>query len=274
MRQNVNFSAVPFSIFTGDIVSHDQIGWESRALIEYEERIGYETFAAQLGDIPVYATLGNHDTYPSAFNTPNTFRNDSQADEFAWNYALVSSLWQEEGWVDNATAQYASTHYGAYATNTKDGLKIISINSDFWYTPNLLNVRITAALPASRSSTADISQYYNYTNPDKSGILRFLADELLAAEAADQRVWIIGHVPSGGSSAIANPSVLFHSIVARFSPATIAGIFFGHTHKDEKQLFYDFASSNSTVRQNYTDLDYEEPLSVAWVSIPMVVRLN
>ncbi|KAK5112363.1 hypothetical protein LTR62_004326 [Meristemomyces frigidus] len=204
MRQNIDLSTVPFAIFTGDIVSHDQTDQASRALTEYEETVAYQTFKAQLGDVPLYATLGNHDSWPSGFNTPNSFTNGT--DLFSWNYKLLSSLWQQQGWLDGSEAQYAASHYGAYAHTTKDGLRIISINSDFWYTPNIFN-------------------YYNYTNPDKSGILRFLTTELLTAEAADQRVWIIGHVPSGGSSAIATPSALFHSIVARFSSATIAGLF-------------------------------------------------
>jgi sphingomyelin phosphodiesterase len=60
MRKNAALSNVAFSIFTGDIVSHDQTDQESRALTEYEERVAYETFKAQLGTVPVYATLGNH----------------------------------------------------------------------------------------------------------------------------------------------------------------------------------------------------------------------
>ncbi|TKA69244.1 hypothetical protein B0A55_04269, partial [Friedmanniomyces simplex] len=197
-------------------------------------------------------------SWPSGFNTPNSFRNDSNT--FSWNYELLSSLWQTESWINGSEQQYASGQYGAYAHTTKEGLRVVSINSDFWYTPNIFN-------------------YYNYTNPDKSGILRFLVDELIAAEAADQRVWIIGHVPSGGSSAIANPSTLFHSLVARFSPATIAGVFFGHTHEDEKQLFYDFAntdtsnSSSSGAVRNYTNLDYDAPLMVAWIG-PSIVPLT
>lgn len=35
------------------------------------------------------------------------------------------------------------------------------------------------------------------SNPDNSGMLRFLTDELQAAEDAGQRVWIIGHVLPG-----------------------------------------------------------------------------
>ncbi|TKA35481.1 hypothetical protein B0A54_12141 [Friedmanniomyces endolithicus] len=209
----------------------------SEALSEYEETTAYETFKAQLGSIPF-------------------FQNGTNA--FSWNYELLSSLWQAEGWINGTEQQYASSPYGAYAHTTKEGLRVVSINSDFWYTPNIFN-------------------YYNYTNPDKSGILRFLVSELLAAETANQRVWIIGHVPSGGGSAIANPSILFHSIVARFSPSTIAGVFFGHTHQDNKQLFYDFASTNSSSPssdvRNYTALNYDAPLMVAWVG-PSIVPLT
>jgi Acid sphingomyelin phosphodiesterase C-terminal region len=64
-----------------------------------------------------------------------------------WNYQLLSTLWQQNGWLDNKTASYASTRYGAYAVNTKQAFKVISINTDFYYTPNVFN-------------------YFNYTNPD------------------------------------------------------------------------------------------------------------
>ena len=72
---------------------------------------------------------------------------------------------------------------------------------------------------------------------------------------------------------------MFHSIIARFSPATIAGIFFGHTHKDEKQLYYDFAQQNSSAvsddgtLRNYTDLNYDAPLNVAFIG-PSIVPLT
>ena len=64
MRRYVDFSSVAFSIFTGDVVSHDQTNQQSRNLTECEEGLAYDTFRAQLGPrIPVYPTLGNHGTY-------------------------------------------------------------------------------------------------------------------------------------------------------------------------------------------------------------------
>ncbi|TEY74299.1 hypothetical protein BOTCAL_0074g00300 [Botryotinia calthae] len=223
MDQFINRSDVAFTIFTGDIVSHDNDDQISQAYVEYEETVTYQTFKAQMKNSPIYATLGNHDSLPEALNTPNLINNSTgQSNVFSWNYNLLSSLWLKNGWIDSEAAQYASNHYGAYATVTSQGLKIISINTDFWYTANIFN-------------------FFNMTNPDTSGILTFLANELQKSEDIDQRVWIIGHVLPGydGTNALPNPTALFYSIVARFSPSTIAGIFFGHTHEDQLMIYYD-----------------------------------
>ena len=198
---------VSFTIFTGDIVSHDNDDQLSRAYVEYEERVTYETFKANMGNVPVYPTLGNHDSLPEAFNTPNSF---APTNAFSWNYELLSSMWQQDHWINSTEASYAATHYGAYAHTTNEGLRIISLNTDFWYTGNPFN-------------------YFNYTNPDNSGILQWVAQQLQACEDLGQRAWVIGHVLSGydGSNALPNPSALFQSIINRYSPATVAGVFFG-----------------------------------------------
>jgi hypothetical protein len=60
------------------------------------------------------------------------------------NYNLLSSLWQENGWIDGATASYAATHYGAYAYTTPRGFKFISINTDFWCVDNIYNFYVSS----------------------------------------------------------------------------------------------------------------------------------
>ncbi|KAF2236806.1 hypothetical protein EV356DRAFT_481645 [Viridothelium virens] len=259
-----NMSSVSFGIFTGDIVSHDNGDQLSRAYVEYEEKVTYETFKAEMRNVPVYPTLGNHDSFPEAYNTQNELdpSKNLSSNALSWNYDLLSSMWQTDGWVTASEANYAKTHYGAYAHTTAQGLRIISINTDFWYVDNIFN-------------------YWNFTNPDTSGILKFLADELSACEAAGQRAWIIGHVLSGysGTNALPNPSALFYSIVRRFSPATIAGIFFGHTHEDQLQIFYDYlpdstvAGKNSTSLRNTTLVDYSKPLQMGFVG-PSITPLT
>jgi hypothetical protein len=260
MDQFINRSSIDFTIFTGDIVSHDNDDQLSRAYVEYEETVTYQTFKAQMGKSPIYPTLGNHDSLPEAFNTPNSITDDSNI--FSWNYQLLSSMWQSDGWLSDADADYAATHYGAYATTTPSGLKIISINTDFWYVDNIFN-------------------YYDMSNPDNSGILTFLADELQKSEDISQRVWIIGHVLPGydGTNALPNPTALFYSIVARFSPSTIAGIFFGHTHEDQLMIYYDYLpnstipNNSSSVIRDTTQVDYTSPLNVGYIG-PSITPLT
>ena len=132
MHQFFNPNKVAFTIFTGDIVSHDNDDQLSRAYIEYEEKVTYEVFKAEMGNTPIYATLGNHDSVPEAFNTPNSIRPGGGAENaFSWNYDLLSGLWQQYGWITGQEANYASLHYGAFAHTTAQGLRIISINTDF-----------------------------------------------------------------------------------------------------------------------------------------------
>lgn len=177
----------------------------------------------------------------------------------SYNYKFVSSLWARDGWIAPDAADYAAKHYGAYAHTTKEGLRIISINTDFWYTANIFN-------------------YYNFSNPDPSGILSFLASELEACESRGQRAWIIGHVISGydGTNPLPNPSALFYSIIRRFSPATIAAVFFGHTHEDQLMIYYDYAASStnpgSTLR-NTQDIDYSGPLQMGFIG-PSITPLT
>ena len=265
MDQFIDRSRINFTVFTGDIISHDNTDQLSRAYVEYEEIVTYETFKAQMGDSPIYPTLGNHDSLPEAYTTPNSINSSGSSNIFAWNYELLSSMWMDNGWISDETAQFAATHYGAYATVTSFGLKIISLNTDFWYTANPFT-------------------YNNMTNPDNSGMLSFLATELQKSEDINQRVWIIGHVPPGYlvDSSHINPSSLFYSMVVRFSPATIAGIFFGHFHQDQVMLFYDFLPNSTIVNDSSSILrdtrlvDYSKPLAVAYVgpSITPLPGLN
>jgi sphingomyelin phosphodiesterase len=97
-------------------------------------------------------------------------------------------------------------------------------------------------------------------------MLRFLTDELQAAEDCGQRVWIAGHVPAGydGSNPMINPTNLFYSIVQRYSPATIANIFFGHLHRDTFSLYYSAPSTKNGTLFVPGTYNTSTPLVTAW----------
>jgi hypothetical protein len=156
---------------------------------------------------------------------------------FTWNADLMTKMWKNYGWLDDAAAEQVREHYGGFTTS-RQGLRIISLNSNFWYIGNLYNYWNVASTDP-RTGTLHFE--------DTSGVLRFLAYELLMCEQRGQRAWVIAHISLNGNDTLAIPSAMLTQIVERFSPHVIAGLFFGHTHQDQFQLLYE--SSNGQCRE-------------------------
>ncbi|KAF8521774.1 Metallo-dependent phosphatase [Hysterangium stoloniferum] len=238
-----------FTIFTGDLTSHDNDNQLSRAYVEYVESAVYSQFKDHLVG-PVYAAMGNHDTWPQAFDAPHSIQPGQLSAQFEWNYGHLAKLWETEGWISEQVSKVSQATYSAYSTLTPQGLKIITINTDFWYTGNWFN-------------------FINMSNPDVSGMLRFVTDALQAAEDAGQRVWIIGHVLTGwdGTSAFPNGPNLFYQIIERFSPHVIANVFMGHIHDEVRYLYY---------QNNGTVMNADTALTTTWVggSVTPLAGLN
>lgn len=234
-----------WTVYTGDLVSHDPQNQLSRAYTEYAEVVSYELFKHYVTG-PVFPALGNHDSNPEAIDAPH-FLPGKLNQQQSWNYDHVAGLWTHEGWITEQAADEARTHYGGYSIKNHYGLRIITLNTDFWYRSNFLN-------------------FINTTDADNSGVFSFLIAELQAAEDAGERVWIVGHVLSGwdGSNPINNPTDLFYQIVDRYSPHVIANVFFGHTHEDQFMIYY---ANNKTV------VSRETALATGWIG-PSVVPLT
>lgn len=241
-------SSFAWSIYTGDLVSHDPQSQLSRAYVEYTELSIYDMFKEYI-DGPVFPVLGNHDSNPEALDGPHSLPGPL-GQQFSWNYDHVTSLWQQNGWINATIAKQAALHYAGYSVKNQYGLRIITLNTDFWYRSNFYN-------------------FINTTNPDVSGMLGFLIQELQAAEDAKERVWILGHVLTGwdGSNPLNNPTDLFYQIVDRYSPHVIANVFFGHTHEDEVMIFY---------ANNGTKMTSQYALTPGWIgpSVTPLTNLN
>ncbi|CAK7567951.1 MAG: hypothetical protein SEPTF4163_005929 [Sporothrix epigloea] len=239
-----------FTLYTGDLVSHDSINQLSESYVEYVEASLWQLFKEYLGG-PIYSALGNHDTAPANLDAPQAIDDKGPVGrQFSWNYDHVSSLWQHYGWLDAATAQEAALHYGAYSVVDRFGVRIITINTDLYYKNN----------------------YYAFlhaADPDFSGIFSFLIQELQRAEDESRRVYIVGHVLSGwdGSNALPNGADLFYQIIDRYSPHVVANVFFGHTHEDQAFVYY---------KNNGTNQTAENAIASAWVapSITPLTNLN
>lgn len=91
-----------------------------------------------MGGVSMYPTLGNHDSYPHAFTAFRSVNsvlpyNASYSVEQLYNYQAVSSAWANYGWLTAAEAQsVVASGLGIYRAVTKEGLVIISLNSDVW----------------------------------------------------------------------------------------------------------------------------------------------
>jgi hypothetical protein len=240
-----------WSIYTGDLVSHDSQNQLSRAYTEYAETSIYEQLKYFIPSGPIFPVLGNHDSNPEAIDAPHSL-SGPLGQQQSWNYDHVAGLWQQNGWISAAGAAEARVHYAAYSINhpVYPRLRIITLNTDFWYHSNFLN-------------------FINTTNPDNSGSLKWMVGELQDAEDKGERVWILGHVLTGwdGSNPIPNPTDLFYQIVERYSPHVIANIFFGHTHEDEFMIYY---ANNGTTPSAST------ALATGWIgpSVTPLTNLN
>ncbi|SMN22854.1 similar to Lachancea thermotolerans KLTH0E00638g hypothetical protein [Maudiozyma saulgeensis] len=236
---------VQFTIFTGDIIAHDESKYISLETAKESEEYIFRDMKTNLGNIPVYPVLGNHDTYPYGEIAPEQY---GFANKFTWNENLTADLWQGYGWLNSSEAQYARKHYTGYSLETPLGLKVISLNSNVWLRQNHY-------------------AFINSTDPDNFGQFKFLIDELIQSESINQRVWIIAHIPPAVGG-LPLPSNVFAQIVERFSPSTIAGIFFGHTHEDQFQVMYAGPGNNSKTIDNV--------INSAWIaqSVTPFVGLN
>ncbi|OAD57535.1 Sphingomyelin phosphodiesterase [Eufriesea mexicana] len=80
--------------------------------------------------------------------------------------------------------------------------------------------------------------------------LQWLVYELQGAEMNNEKVHIIGHIPPGHSDCLKVWSRNYYQIINRYE-STITAQFFGHTHYDEFQLFYDVADLGRAVSIAY-----------------------
>ncbi|KAK0382831.1 hypothetical protein NLU13_9926 [Sarocladium strictum] len=200
-----------FSIFTGDVVE-GAVWLVTDAEVTNDLNNASSNLASTLGG-KVYPVVGNHDAAPvnsfppAAVDTTITTQ---------WAYDTLSSDWAT--WIGSQSSGQVSSNFGSYAVQDPSGLKIISVNTNFWYKQN----------------------FWLFEEPmehDPSGTLAWLVSELEAAESAGQRVWILGHMPMGSGDTLHEQSYYFDQIIQRYE-ATIAAVFYGHTHKDEFEIAY------------------------------------
>lgn len=91
---------------------------------------------------------------------------------------------------------------------------------------------------------------WNHYGPEEMRTqLQWLHDTLLSAEATGENVHILGHVPPHTASCVHAWNREYEKIIRRFAHI-ISGQFFGHTHRDEFNVFYSDAENSHNAAVN------------------------
>lgn len=221
---------ITFGIMTGDVPPHEV--WATLPVLKTQliQDDTYKLLHAHF-DSPnllhtmLYPAVGNHEAAPSN-NFP--LRTSNVPIEIEKNYLTLKWLYQSlaiswKHWVPFRTHADLELNTGSYAIRPVDGLKLISLNTNFCY----------------------ILNWWLYEHPmqkDPNGIFSWLIKELQDAEDKLERVWIIGHIAPGDNTCFHDYANYYNQIVDRYAHI-ISAQFFGHTHKYVKKYKY-FNSSH------------------------------
>ncbi|XP_046643241.1 sphingomyelin phosphodiesterase-like isoform X1 [Daphnia pulicaria] len=201
---------IDFIIWTGDLPPHDV--WNQTRndnLYVLRETVRQLTF--YFPNTRIFPALGNHESAPvNSFPPPNI----EATHTMDWLYDELDLLWRR--WLPDSTSP--TVRKGAfYSVLVSPGFRMLSLNMNYCNNKNWWLL-------------------LNSTDPAQE--LQWLVYELQSAELKGEKVHILGHIPPGHSDCLKVWSHNYYRIVNRYE-ATISGQFFGHTHFDEYEVFYD-----------------------------------
>lgn len=79
----------------------------------------------------VYPVMGNHDVAPVNSFPPAAVDTTITTD---WAYDTLSADW--ETWIGSEASTTVADNFGSYSVLDSSGLRIISVNTNFWYKQN------------------------------------------------------------------------------------------------------------------------------------------
>lgn len=158
-----NGSSLAWTLYTGDLVSHEPENQLSQRYVEYTETSIFDMLKKYLAG-PVFPVLGNHDTAPSNIDSPHSLPG-RLGEQQSWNFEHVAGLWKHEGWIDAKAAEEARTQYGGYSIKTHYGLRIIAFNSGKQTHFIHLNPILTAQTFGTKVTTSTSSTQRTLTIP-------------------------------------------------------------------------------------------------------------
>ncbi|XP_041371161.1 acid sphingomyelinase-like phosphodiesterase 3b isoform X4 [Gigantopelta aegis] len=204
-------SDVDFILWTGDNVAHihdEHLSVDKN--VEIMKNIT-DILKQNFPGIKVYATMGNHDYFPSNQYPPY----NSEL------YNRTADLWKD--WIGSEEEVNRFRTGAFYTTTASHGIRIMALNTNMYYTAD------------------KVTHPANYSDP--AGQFAWMEETFTAARVDKEKVIVTGHVPPG----VHNPGNLlwfypefntrFNDIIVKFSDVII-GMHFGHDHADGMKIFY------------------------------------
>lgn len=212
---------VDYVIWTGDLPAHDIWNQSREAQIDVIRKIS-SMLRHYMPNADIYPAVGNHESSPVNIFAPPSV---TGALSNQWLLDTLADTW--DGWLPEDALRTVRLG-GYYAVRRPGGLRIVSLNFNYC---NNLNFWL----------------YVNDTDP--SGQLQWLVGQLADAESLDERVHIIGHIPPGIADCLPAWSAAYNKIISRFEN-TVAAQFFGHTHFDELEVFFNSSDVSNSIPNN------------------------
>ncbi|XP_036379011.1 sphingomyelin phosphodiesterase [Megalops cyprinoides] len=222
-----------WAYWTGDIPAHN-VWAQTRDQQLFELVEITRLIQKHLGpNVTVYPAVGNHESTPvNSFPPPFVHGNRSSS----WLYDKMAEVWAP--WLPPQALQTLRLA-GFYTVQVQPGLRLVSLNMNFCARENF---------------------WLMVNSTDPADQLQWLIGILQDAENKGDKVHIIGHIPPG--LCLKSWSWNYYHIINRYE-STVTGQFFGHTHVDEFQMFYD-------------EETLTRPLGVAFIapSVTTFINLN
>lgn len=203
-------SDIDYIIWTGDLPPHDIWNQTKEGNLNII-RATIEQLMIYFPETPIFPALGNHESAPvNSFPPPFVLEDHG----VGWLYEELAHQWLR--WLPQTSSP--TIRKGAfYSVLVYPGFRIISLNMNYCNNKNWWLL-------------------LNSTDPAQE--LQWLIYELQNAEDRGEKVHILGHIPPGHHDCLKVWSHNYYTIVNRYE-STITAQFFGHTHFDEFELFYD-----------------------------------
>ncbi|RZC38634.1 sphingomyelin phosphodiesterase-like [Asbolus verrucosus] len=212
---------IDYIIWTGDLPPHDiwnQSKESNLNIIQETVEQMFEIFP----NTPIFPALGNHESIPAGNFAPPWVHEPDHS--ISWLYTKVADHWRK--WLP-ASSGNTVLHGGFYSVLIRPGFRIISLNTNYCHT---------------------LSWWLLVNSTDPAKELEWLIFELQEAENRGEKVHIIGHIPPGSSDCMKVWSRNFNAIVERYEN-TIQGQFYGHSHADEFEVFYDLVEDSKSSKR-------------------------